>query len=243
MMQTSPRRHAIVARFLDFAASQADQSPRPYALYCDDNAAAVAALAARLRSAHDLEELAWLAALVTCVDHPTEELSAALLEQFEIARLGSATFLALCHALAHSGRAASNVVPVLVAALDESATDRRDAMLLLTLGRVGPEGAAELVERAMQLDPKDERRTLRMLEVLRRTGPAADAAAPKMLWLLDGQTCDAAARTLLSIDPHGDATQTYLDEQTRVHPDFADHWQGYKRRLIGLYPHWAQPED
>lgn len=240
VVRATPARHAAVASFLGFVASQADQSPRPYELCRDDNAAAVAALAARLRSARNPVEVAWLAGLVTCVDHPTDELSAALVAKLdEIDRDGD-QMLTVCHALMHCGRSGAKAVPLLAAALDQTQSEERRNTLLLTLGRLGPEGAAIVVAEAARMSSNDQRRNLQMLEILRRCGPAARGAMPSVIDQLSTNR-PAAVRTLKSIDPHGDAILAYIERQTT--PSFANHLQGVKRSLIDVYPHWAQSAD
>jgi hypothetical protein len=243
IVRTTPARHAAVAQLLAFAASQENQSPRPHEFFADDNSAAIAALAARLRAARDPSELAWLAALTTRVEQPTAELCDALVAKLEDIDRESDPLLTICHALMHCGPSAPSAAPAIAEALEHAASDSRRDVLLLALGRIGPEGAAVLVETVVQTDTTDEKQARRILELLRRTGPAAQAAVPKVIWLLDGNTRDAAARTLQAIDPRGAACRAFLDQQSSEHPSFGDHWQSIKQSLIDLYPDLADTQE
>ena len=99
-----------IDNLLRLVPTQAGEFPRPADLVRDDNAAAIAVLARRLREADDPMEAAWFAALAAMIEQPAtkavaEELADALTARFVQARARGETDLqlSLCQAIVQLG--------------------------------------------------------------------------------------------------------------------------------------------
>jgi hypothetical protein len=180
-------------------------------VHADDNADAVAALAARIRADDDELELLWLAYLATTVDHPTPELADAVFDRFQQAHEqgNAALFERLYASVAHcGGRLDAQQVRLALARQHDHELWR----VLLALAALAPEDEASLLAElsAVKINLPDY---AKMLDLLALRGPQARPAVPHVVELLENGYDERIAKTLRAIDPEGKASRAYVGER------------------------------